>query len=65
MIDPSESCPYQPGNLEIRFRATSVEAGLDDIYISSEPCPGKFCFCFIGVLRRFQHYLSYITATVH
>ena len=23
------------------------------------------CFCFIGVLRRFQHDFSYITETVH
>ena len=29
------------------------------------PCQFDLFVCLIGVLRRFQHYFSYITATVH
>ncbi|XP_053401382.1 uncharacterized protein LOC123549404 isoform X2 [Mercenaria mercenaria] len=39
-IDLVDTCGEDPGLLDMHFTALNVEAGVDDVVLSTEPCPG-------------------------
>jgi hypothetical protein len=46
-VDLVETCNEDPGSLDIKFQAIHVEAGIDDIVLTSDSCPGNFAIIYM------------------